>query len=269
DYMIVDLETWKVTYEGMSLQKTSNAKYNTDTYKTTKLVLRKIEKGEYWIGHSQGSFNTWEVSYNTYHAVNMAKDYYIGVFPLTVAQYEKIMNNKTSSDMTMPHYSYATIRGTTGPGADPSSTCVLGKLTENTKAYLNGGNFDLPTISMWEVAARSGGLCKTHYLCGDTLTNMDKWAASSNSAIVGTCLANDWGFYDIHCNGFQLTRDMMNRGDLKDLQQDGQAPITSGTGLAAVVGSSSDYQDAAKISARSSNTFNYAAFIPRLAFIVP
>ena len=41
DYMIVDLTTGDITYEGLfGLQAESNTRYNTATYKTDKLVLR-------------------------------------------------------------------------------------------------------------------------------------------------------------------------------------------------------------------------------------
>ena len=49
DYMIVDLQTGEVTYEGLlgtgaDGQTRSNARYNTDEYKTTKMVLRKVPR---------------------------------------------------------------------------------------------------------------------------------------------------------------------------------------------------------------------------------
>ena len=50
DYMIVDLDNWKVSYEWMRTQTESNTRYNTTAYKTSKLVLRKISEGSYRIG---------------------------------------------------------------------------------------------------------------------------------------------------------------------------------------------------------------------------
>ena len=92
DYIIVDLATWVTTYEGMSTQDASNAKYNTPEYKTEKLVLRKIEPGEYTIGHAN-------YTDNTAHKVVVREDkpYYIGIFPVTAAQYARIMGTSTSS----------------------------------------------------------------------------------------------------------------------------------------------------------------------------
>ena len=49
DYMIVDLSSGDVTFEGLlgtgaEGQTASNARYNTDTYKTTKMALRKVPR---------------------------------------------------------------------------------------------------------------------------------------------------------------------------------------------------------------------------------
>ena len=93
DYMIVDLSTGEVSYEGLLYsQALSDARYNTATYKNQKMVLRKIPRwadkgtlpnasaltgGGYPTGHSDypdtNSPTNWVTKY----------DYYIGVFPMT------------------------------------------------------------------------------------------------------------------------------------------------------------------------------------------
>ena len=46
DYMIIDLVSGAITYEGLfATQSESNSRYNAETYKTAKLVLRKVPAG--------------------------------------------------------------------------------------------------------------------------------------------------------------------------------------------------------------------------------
>ena len=78
DYMIIDLTTGGITYEGLfATQAASNARYNTDVdganpYKESKLVLRKIAAG------------THQVLADATRTTD--RDYYIGIYPVTRRQ---------------------------------------------------------------------------------------------------------------------------------------------------------------------------------------
>lgn len=86
DYMIVNLGSGEVTYEGLyATQDDSNTRYNTETYKSDYLVLRKVPAG--------GTYQTGYSAYSTYNAVQnwtTDRDYYIGIYPVTQAQYVKL-----------------------------------------------------------------------------------------------------------------------------------------------------------------------------------
>ncbi|MBR1870304.1 MAG: SUMF1/EgtB/PvdO family nonheme iron enzyme [Kiritimatiellae bacterium] len=236
DYMIVDLETWQVSFESMSVQEASNAKYNTNDYKTKKLVLRKIPKGTYWIGDN-------DYSYNTRHSVNVPKDYFIGIFYCTQSQYARIVDGTTSNTSTVgAHNSWNTIRGSSGSSARPSSgifSILNGKCKNaqtgavlvdlNKTAVKNDATigFDLPTRSMWEIAARAG--LDTKYISGSTTTGLDKYGVQSSGSAVGTKDPNAWGIYDPVWNDFEKTRDTANSADLKTLQPNAFTPIDTGT----------------------------------------
>ncbi|MBR4613940.1 MAG: hypothetical protein IKO40_14635, partial [Kiritimatiellae bacterium] len=76
DYLVVDLSTGALAYEGLfATQEASNARYNADAYKTDKLVLRKVPAGSYY-----AVAKTWTTD----------KDYYAGVFLVTSYQYTKL-----------------------------------------------------------------------------------------------------------------------------------------------------------------------------------
>jgi len=182
-----------------------------DVYKTAKLVLRRIPKGEpFEMGIAKIS-------------TTLTKDFYVGVFEVTQRQWELIMgynpsNFKNASDYAtrpLENASYDIMRGATNsvPAIDwpwtgslvlPSS--FVGTLRAKT-AFID---FDLPTEAQWEYACRSG--TTTRYNDGladssdDDLSKLGWW--NGNSAVndvvtthsVGKKTPNAWGLYDMHGN---------------------------------------------------------------------
>ena len=208
DYMIVDLDTWAVTYEGMSTQQASNEKYQAAIYKTAKMVFRKIEGGKtYTIGDDR-------ITTNTKHTTYVPRDYYIAIFPCTEGQYRRIAGDSTAdSNLPKNNVSNTSLRNA-GVAATPSAASPLGKFNANVvNAGFGGGNFDLPTESMWEVAARAG--TTTRYYWSDsndsTLYYQNAWGKSNspnNRQEVGTKDPNQWGLYDIIGNVWDVMRDV-------------------------------------------------------------
>ena len=195
DYMIIDLDdNYKISYEGLlASQEASNARYNTDTYKTSKMVLRKVPR---WANKdslpnaaslTDGGYPTGDDT--NYATTNSRKywptqyDYYIGVFMVTAAQYYKV----TGADSDKPL-------------APSSSGGFLAKL--NYKIGKTG--FDMPTEVMSEIAQRAG--VKTDYTWGDTWdvakcinkvgTGNHGGSSLRSDAYVGLCDPNNWGLYD-------------------------------------------------------------------------
>jgi len=184
DYMVVDLDTGAIAYEGLlSTQEASNERYNTDTYKQTKLVLRKVPIGSYQVGAANNGANTaktWDLA-----KYNDGATYYIGIFPVTQSQYTKIVGsnpsskttNYTNSNLTydllcasdtienrpVETVSWQTLRGSDGLShalgtLEPSSSgSFLQRLNNMAGLSADGYGFDLPTEIMWEIAARAGG----------------------------------------------------------------------------------------------------------------
>ncbi|MBR1870756.1 MAG: SUMF1/EgtB/PvdO family nonheme iron enzyme, partial [Kiritimatiellae bacterium] len=244
DYMIVDLETWAVTFEPMSTQDASNKKYNdNDTgniYKTKKLVLRKIEKGDYYIGGPEtGAFSNSGAA-NSYHKVTIPADYYIGIFELTEAQYGKIMSNSSyTSTLPVGNIPWNTIRGSAGVASRPGAGCLKNL---NDKTTLGGtkfitsssalAGFDLPTESMWEIAARAG--VATKWPTGDTSSGLGNygWIATNSGSTrhtPGLKTPNAYGLYDTVGGQAEIMRDVDNTADLAGLQSaNGLQPVSSG-----------------------------------------
>lgn len=153
-YVVIDLsmsDSFGVNY----LDAVPNGGW-TDDYKTSKLVLRRIEAGQFVMGSAEDN-----CSVNP-HRVTLSKPYYIGVFPVTYAQWKQVMGvdlkgSSYSKKRPITNATYEMIRGEDKGSQWPSSNDVdeasfIGVL--RSKSGLNG--FDLPTEAQWEFASKGG-----------------------------------------------------------------------------------------------------------------
>ena len=272
DYMIVDLATGAVTYEGVftaddklgnvSGQELSNARYNIDKYKSTHLVLRKVPKGTYKTG--DGGTKEWTTD----------KDYYIGVFPWTSYQYWQVLGFDPTTDAGRmrldARHSLGFVRDIRGD-ADPTVTPPPAMI--NNQWYIirwlngrTGMNFDLPTELMHEIATRAG--TTTPYYWGTDGNLASQYAVFGVAAgqTVWTKLPNAWGLYDTVGNDWEWCLDVLDGEGAIDVFTPatgahvnrivrGQDALTQGTNL--------------KSSARSSASSTSATYSFRIAYIVP
>ncbi len=196
----------------------------TDEYKTTKLVLRRIEPGKFKMGGE--------------YEVTLTKPFYCGVFEVTQKQYELVTGGNPSERKgeTRPveKVSWNAIRGDSATYNWPSSVNVdsstfIGKIQART-----GLKFDLPTEAQWEYACRAGTTSK-YNSGGDTEADLrklgrflfnqaertgkesdaafakhepdGKGGCSECHTVVGSYLPNAWGFCDMHGNVWEWCLD--------------------------------------------------------------
>lgn len=231
DYMIIDLTKTSdnVMYEGLlATQDASNGRYNTATYKTDKLVLRKVSAGgpyptgdsvNYSSGANADSSTTWTTD----------RDYYIGVFPVTQYQYQLLYGSNPSGKKSTIAGNEVTHRpvemvswddlrlSTTAPTSSiPAVASNSGTFFQRLN-YITGNRygFDLPTEVMFEIAERAGAT--TTYYWGNTMV-ADYVVCSDNSGsstvAVGSRLPNAWGLYDTAGNVWEWCLDDRVNGDL-------------------------------------------------------
>lgn len=178
----------------------------TKEYKTTKLVLRRIEKGS--ISGINGGI------YGAVSSITIDKPYYIGVFEVTSAQYA-LMKGGTGDARPQERISYNTLRGTSAGALYPDSTAVdatsvIGIL--RTKTGLT--TLDLPTEAQWEYACRAG--TTSDYNNGGSteadLATLGRYSGNQNDGrggfsggvtTVGSYAPNRWGLYDMHGNVYE------------------------------------------------------------------
>ena len=201
--------------------------FNTDEYKTSKLVLRLIEPGSFMMG---GQYN-----------VTLTKPFYCGIFEVTQKQYELVTGSNPSSykgdTRPVEQVSWNMIRGNSSSYNWPSSANVdastfIGRIQTRT-----GRIFDLPTEAQWEYACRAG-TTNLYNNGGDTKEDLKRLGRyngnnsdgnggySSNHTTVGSYQMNDWGLYDMHGNVWEWCLDW--DGDLSNGVVDPQGP-SSGT----------------------------------------
>ena len=184
----------------------------TDEYKTTKLVLRRIEPGKFKMGGE--------------YEVTLTKPYYMGVFEVTQKQYKLVTGSNPSKfkgDIRpVEKVSWNMIRGDSDSYNWPStvnvdSSTFMGKIQART-----GLSFDLPTEAQWEYACRAGTTSKYNN-GGDTVDDLKRLGLykSKNSktnndgySTVGSYLPNAWGLYDMHGNLAEWCLDWYKEGKL-------------------------------------------------------
>lgn len=197
----------------------------TDEYKTTKLVLRKIEAGSFIMGSPKGELG--QTYSEDCHKVTISKNFYIGVFEITQRQWELIMGENPSlyKGTTRPveQVSYIMIRGENDGLNWPASDTVdrkslIGKLREKTGLL----TLDLPTEAQWEYACRAGTTnalnigknlssiesCPNLNTAGrNKLNKSDAKGGYPEHTKVGCYASNGWGLYDMHGNVWEWCLD--------------------------------------------------------------
>ena len=204
-YMVIDLSAGAnaTSYPISYLNDVPSGGWG-NAYKTTKLVLRRIEAGSFKM---QGTYN-----------VTLTKPFFCGVFEVTQKQYTLVLGGDPPAAST-PHYgdkrpveyvAYSHIRSDGG---------FVKRIQTRT-----GLSFDLPTEAQWEYACRAG-TTSSYNNGGSTVNDLktlgrysgntsDGKGGYSQHTTVGSYQPNAWGLYDMHGNMFEWCRDYY--GDLSN-----------------------------------------------------
>ena len=123
------------------------------------------------------------------HQVTLTRDYYIGKYEVTQAQWKAVMgadNNpsyRKGDDLPVEMVSW------------DEAQAFISRLNE-----LTGGNYRLPTEAEWEFAARGGNQSMGYMYSGSNNVDEVAWYTVTRTNSVGTKAANELGIHDMSGN---------------------------------------------------------------------
>ena len=171
-----------------------------------KLKAVRLEPGSFIMGSPEKE--AFRLDNELQHKVEFAQPFYMGVYLVTQAQYQRIMG-KNPSDFSPQGAFKDKIRGmsTEDFPVDSVSWEEAQEFCKRVTAFLPTMRSckltcALPTEAQWEYACRAG--TKTAYWFGDTISkeqaNYGNDSESGRTTKVGSFPPNPWGLYDMHGN---------------------------------------------------------------------
>ena len=152
------------------------------------LEMIAIPGGKFMMGSPEGEG---EGNERPQHEVTV-QAFYMGKYPITQAQYQKVMGKNTS-------YFKGDYRPVESVSWDEAVEFCQ-RLSHQT-----GKEYRLPNEAEWEYACRAG--TTTAYYCGDTITGELANYAGSETTAVGKYSPNAFGLYDMHGNVWEWCQD--------------------------------------------------------------
>ena len=175
-----------------------------------KLEMVKIPAGTFMMGSPENELGRQDNE--ILHQVTLTKDYWLGKYPVTQAQWRAVMGNNPSCFKGDNRPVENVTWHETKEFCEELNRLYAGKLPQGYK-------FDLPTEAQWEYACRAG--TTTALNNGTNLTNKtdtcsnlaevawNDWKEEGTQTYpVGQKRPNAWGLYDMHGNVDEWCRDL-------------------------------------------------------------
>jgi len=193
-----------------------------DAFKTDYLLMRRIyAAGREWRMGSPSTESDRQVATavtaEEAHLVTLTEDYYMGIYEVTMRQYQLATGVAQSGNLRRPANSMSpnSLRGTMSAGADydwPTkghavhSASIIAKFRAKAEDHVL---FDLPTEAQWEYMARAGSPFRfgiddesryastnVAWISISTFYDDNGNVVTKRVMPVGLLQPNNWGFYD-------------------------------------------------------------------------
>jgi formylglycine-generating enzyme required for sulfatase activity len=196
---------------------------------TTGMEFVRVEGGTYLMGCGSWAGDC-QSNESPEHEVTVS-GFWIGKYPVTQGQWQKVMGNNPSGFKKGDNYPVETVSW-------DDAKAFVQKL--NGKS---GYTFRLPTEAEWEYAARSGGKAEK-YPGGNDIDAVAWYADNSGHSThpVGTKAPNGLGLYDMSGNVWQWCEDVYDADAYKKLPRDN--PVSNGGSTSKVLRGGSWSRDA-------------------------
>ena len=172
--------------------------------KEVRFEMVKVVPGTFAMSKKDGANSDYEVE----HTKTLTKDFYLGKYPVTQAQYKEIMGNNPSHFIKKGLF-----RSSDNPDypVENVSWYDAMKFCEKMNQYApSGWRFTLPTETQWEFAARGGNKSQGYKFGGsDNLDDVGWFMNNSGSSPhpVGEKQPNELGLYDMNGNVWEWCLD--------------------------------------------------------------
>jgi formylglycine-generating enzyme required for sulfatase activity len=178
---------------------------------TTEIEMLKIEPGTFMMGSPTTEAD--RQGNEAQHRVTISKEYYLGKYEVTQAQYAAVMDGNNSGLDVNPSYFSGNPNRPVENISWNDIQVFLTRLNDQQKDILSDGwEYVLPTEAEWEYAARAG--TQTAYSWGDSInaTNANYGNNIGHTTDVGQYTPNPLGLHDMHGNAWEWTDDWYGGG---------------------------------------------------------
>ena len=191
----------------MDVYEPSQANHFVDLNATVNLEMIWVEPGTFTMGSPTSEFGRQNVEIE--HNVTLTRGFYLGKYEVTQAQYEGVMTGNTDGLSATPsQFSGNPNRPVENVSWNDVQVFLTRLNHQQADSLIAGWQYVLPTEAQWEYSCRGG--TTTTYSWGNEINashaNYDT-SAIWGTTDVGQYDPNPWGFYDMHGNVFEPTRD--------------------------------------------------------------
>jgi formylglycine-generating enzyme required for sulfatase activity len=178
------------------------------TTHTAQITLKLIPAGEFRMGSPDEDHKA-EAAEKPRHTIRISRAFYLGITPVTQAQYAAVMGTNPSEFYRWPENPVERVSW-----FDATAFCNALSKEEGLAPYYvipswnrvmvgGGEGYRLPTEAEWEYACRAG--TETRYSFGDDAATpgeyaWDQMSSKCQTGPVGRKRPNAWGLYDMHGN---------------------------------------------------------------------